>query len=280
VAGGFVETLLAMKRAAPDLGVGVCDWSIGLRGQPRGAVEWCAKAGLDAVQISPNGAAEKLSYAAKKVQTEYNKLARDTGVRIASVGLTVTNGCPLATDERGAGWLVQTIDTAAALRCTATLIAFFGKGSLKARKALKKKEVDAVIGKLKEAAPHAKAKGVYLGLENTLSARENMMIMDKVGGDRVQVYYDIANSTNGGYDVPAEIRMLKGRICEFHFKNTKGAFGESGVKCEPIAKAIRETGFKGWLIMERSFGKDRMAYFRKNATYIRKLFALPAPKAG
>ena len=275
---GLVKELLAMKAEAPKLGVGICDWSAGLRGEPTKAMQWCAEVGLDCLQISPKAAAETLSYATKQVQDEYRKQVRSTGVKIASVGLTVTNGCPLATDDRGAGWLVQTVDAAAALGCTATLIAFFGKGALKGKGGLKKAEIDAVVGKLKEAAPHAKAKGVFLGLENTLSAKENMAIMDKVGSDRVQVYYDIANSTRGGYDVPAEIRMLKGRICEFHLKNTKGAFGEDGIKLQPVKEAICEIGFKGYLIMERSFGKDKKAYFGKNAAAIRKTFGLPAPK--
>jgi len=275
---GLAKELLAMKATAPKMSVGICDWSAGLRGEPAKAMQFCKELGLDCLQISPKGAAETLSYAAKPVQAQYKKLVKSTGVQLASVGLTVTNGCPLATDERGAGWLIQTIDTAAALGCTSTLIAFFGKGALKGKGGLKKAEVDAVVAKLKAAAPHAKAKGVRLGLENTLSAKENLAIIDRVGSEQVQVYYDIANSTGNGYDVPAEIRMLKGRICEFHLKNTKGAFGESGIRLQPVKEAICEIGFAGALIMERSFGGDKKAYFAKNAARIREVFELPAPK--
>ncbi len=68
-----------------------------------------------------------------------------------------------------------------------------------------KNALEADLGKLKESAPHVEKQGVYLGLENTLSAKENMDILDKVGSDHVRVYYDIANSTKNGYDVPGEI---------------------------------------------------------------------------
>ena len=276
VGGGLLKALMAAKKAgaAPGLAVGVCDWGIGCRGKAAEAVQWCADAGLDCVQISPDGAKETLSYATAEVQAVYKKAVKETGVQIASVGMTVTNGCPLATDPRGPAWLIQTIDTAAALGCTATLLAFFGKGALKGKGGLNKAAIDSVVARLKEAAPHAKAKGVFLGLENTLSAKENIAIMDRIGSENVQVYYDTANSTKGGYDVPAEIRMLKGRICEIHFKNTDGVLGESGIKCEPIAEAIVESGYKGYLIMERSFGKDTKAYFQANAKYLRKLFKL------
>ena len=281
----FVDTLLANcatcdSGGEPDLHLGICDWSFGYRGNPA-ALAAGAKIGLEGIQISPKGAADTLSYATEEVQKAYKAAVKATGLKIASVGLTVTNGCPLATDPRGPAWLEQTINATAALGCTATLLAFFGKGSLAQGKQLKKREVDLVVGRLKEAAPLAKKKGVTLGLENTLSAKDNIRIMDRVGSDAVMVYYDIANSTNGGFDVPAEIRMLKGRINELHLKNTKGLFSEGGVDLKAVAKAILETKFKGWLIMERSFGKDRTAYFKKNGEYIRQVFGLkpPAKKA-
>jgi L-ribulose-5-phosphate 3-epimerase len=259
----------------PRLRIGVCDWNLKIKG--RGAVEMVARIGLDGVQISPtSGAAETLSYATSAEQAEYRQAMKDTGMQIASVGLNIANQYPLATDPRAVSWLVQTVDAAAALGCTATLIAFFGKGDLRDTNTggLKKAELDAVVGKLKEAAPHAKAKGVYLGLENTLSAKENMAIMDRVGSDHVQVYYDIANSSKDGYDVPNEIRMLKDRICEFHFKNSDGVFGEAGIDLHPIVEAVNSIDYKGWLVMERAMGKDIEGYFRKNAVYIRKLFQL------
>ena len=273
---GLDEICAAKKRRGRKrkLWVGICDWSLKVKG--RKSLELAGSIGLDGVQISPLEAAEVLSYSTRAEQKMYAAAVKDTGVRIASVGLNVTNKYPLATDPRGPGWLIQTIDAAAAMGCKATLLAFFGNGALMDgnTKKLKKKEIDSVVGRLKDAAPHAKSKGVYLGLENTLSARDNITIMDRVGSDYVQVYYDIANSTKNGYDVPAEIRMLKGRICEFHFKNTDGVLGESGVKCEPIAEAINEIGYEGWLVLERSFGDDPLAYFKQNADYIRKLFAL------
>ena len=83
---------------------------------------------------------------------------------------------------------------------------------------------------------------------------------------------DIANSTKNGYDVLQEIRMLKGRICEFHFKNTEGVFGESGIDLPPVVEAVNDIGYQGWMVLERSPEKDFLAYFKKNADYIRKLF--------
>jgi sugar phosphate isomerase/epimerase len=258
------------------LGVGICDWSLKAKG--RDAFKLAREIGLDSLQVSPNEAAEVLSYSNPEELAALRAASREFRIRIASVGLNIANKYPIATDKRAASWLIQTIDAAKALGSRTTLIAFFGNGALKDNNAnkLKTKEIDAVIGKLKEAAPHAEKQGIYLGLENTLSAKENMDILEKVGSDHVKVYYDIANSTKNGYDVPAEIKILGERICEFHFKNTDGVLGQSGIKMEPIIEAVNEINYQGWIVLERHFGDDMIEYYKKNAQYIRKAFNLPS----
>ena len=68
-------------------------------------------------------------------------------------------------------------------------------------------------------AVRAEKAGVILGLENYMSAEANLSIIDKVGSPAVQVYYDVGNSTDKGYDILKEIRLLGKRICEFHAKD-------------------------------------------------------------
>jgi len=276
-AGASAVGMVALPklRTEPRLRIGVCDWSLKIKGCK--ALEMAARIGLDGIQISPTtGPREILSYSTPEEQAEYKQAMQDTGIQIASVGLNIANKCPIATDPRAVSWLVQTIDAAAALGADSTLIAFFGKGDLRDKKTgkIKKAEFNSVVAKLKEAASHAKEKGIYLGLENTLSAKENLQIIDGVGSDYVRVYYDIANSTRNGYDVPGEIRMLGDRICQFHFKNTKGVFGKEGIDLHPIVESVNAINYQGWVVMERAMGKDIEAYFRANAEYIRKLFKM------
>jgi hypothetical protein len=54
---------------------------------------------------------------------------------------------------------------------------------------------------LKELAPAAEKAGVDLGLEDTISAEDNVRIMERAGSPAVRVYYDVGNSTNNGFDV-------------------------------------------------------------------------------
>jgi len=303
VAGSTIlSKLVEAKSCSAGLHVGVCDWSIGGRGKVE-ALDTARKIVLDGVQISPSGPADVLSYARPEVIKAYKEKMKATGLVVSGLGVTVGNQCPLATDPRAVKWLEQTIDATAELGATAILMAFFGKGDMRAKSGggdkkkkgkkgkksdapaasvaatasgLKQKEFDGIVARLKQVASRAADKGVTLGLENTLSAKQNIEIMDAVGSPTVQVYYDIANSTRGGYDVPAEIRLLKGRINEFHFKENKGNFPDGSIKMDPIVAAIKDTGFKGWLTLERSFGEP-VAYFSKNAKWIRKAFGLKTP---
>ncbi|MCX5685711.1 MAG: TIM barrel protein, partial [Planctomycetota bacterium] len=97
---------------------------------------------------------------------------------------------------------------------------------------------------------------------------------DAIGSDAAGIYYDVYNLTNNGYDIPAEIRLLKDRICQFHFKNGSDYLESGKVKWEPVAAAMKEINYKKWIVLETSNpSKNVVADDKKNAEYIRKLFA-------
>jgi sugar phosphate isomerase/epimerase len=233
------------------------------------------KAGLDGVEIGVGGPAETLQVADPAARQQYKEKMKATGLVISSFMMGLLNSCPLASDPRAPAWLEQSIDAAKDLGAKVILVAFFGKGSLLEGKQVKKADVDVVVERLRTAAPRAKQSGVVLGIENTLTARQNAEILERIGSDAVRIYYDVGNTTNMGYDVPAEIRLLKDRIAIFHFKDGPNYLGEGKVKFPAVAEAIQEIGYQGWIVLETSSpSKDRVADARRNAEYIRKLFGM------
>jgi len=265
--------LLAAEDKPPRLRLSACDWSLGAGGP--GGLETAKRCSLQGLEAAVGGAADSLRIADPAYRQQYKDAMHKTGIAVSSTAMTLGNSSPLATDPRAVAWLNQTIEATKDLGATAILMAFFGKGDLRKGKELKTDEVDALVARLKEVAPKAKELGVVLGLENTLSARDNMAIMDRVGSEALQVYYDCRNSTDNGYDVPTEIRALKGRICQFHFKDGGSYLGQGVVKWEAVRDAINDIAYQGWLVLETSCpSKDRDADFRKNAEYVRKLFSL------
>ena len=70
------------------------------------------------------------------------------------------------------------------------------------------------------------------------SAAEHLRIIDAVGSPNVQVYYDVANSTQMGYDINAEIRQRgRDRICEFHAKENGVLLGQGKIDFPAVRKA-------------------------------------------
>jgi len=173
------------------------------------------------------------------------------GHLLADDGLLNVN--PLASDPRGPAWLEQSIEGARDLGAKVILVAFFGKGNLlDENKQLKKDDVDVVVKRIKAAAPRAKDAGVILAIENLLSAKQNAEILDRVGHDSVQIYYDAYNLAGQGYDVPAEIRFLRQRIAMIHFKNGPNYLDDGKVQYPPVAAAVKDIGYKGWIVLETS----------------------------
>jgi sugar phosphate isomerase/epimerase len=148
------------------------------------------------------------------------------------------------------------------------LIAQFHKGELKDDQA----GVARTVEVLKELAPRAERAGVILGLENYLSAEENLDIVKRVGSPAVQVYYDVGNSTDKGYDIYQEIRMLKGQICEFHAKDAGFMLGQGRVDFQKVREAMDDIGYSGWIQIEAAAPKDLVTDYRAHLAYLRKVF--------
>ncbi len=233
------------------------------------------QAGLDGVEIRVGDPAEKLRIADPAVRRQYREQMASTGLVISSFMMGLLNINPLASDPRAPAWLEQSIDAARDLGVKVILVAFFGKGNLLQDNQLKQVDVAAAVQRLKAAAPRAGDAGVVLAIENTLSAKQNVEMLEGIGHDSVRVYYDVGNSTARGYDVPAEIRFLKDRIASFHFKDRDRYLGEGTIQFEPIAAAIKAIGYKGWIVMETANpSKDAVADARRNGAYIRGLFGI------
>ena len=234
------------------------------------------QAGLDGVEVRVGNAADRLDIADPAVRQKYKDDMKETGLVISSLMMGLLNSNPLASDPRGPAWLEQSIDGAKDLGAKVILVAFFGKGNLlDENKQMKKADVDVVVSRLKAAAPRAKDAGVILAIENLLSAKQNVEILERIGHDSVQSYYDIYNLEGQGYDVPAEIRFLREKIVAIHFKNGKDYLDNGKVQYPPVVAAIQEIGYKGWITLETSSpSKNPVADAKRNADYVKKLFGM------
>jgi len=277
---GFTMLMQLKASGAVNIRLSACDWSLGARSDPKG-FDIAKEIGLDGLEISPTDeVGDTMKIADPAWRQVYKDAAQRTGLVISSVAMGHLNSYPFATDDRAPAWLEQTIEATADFGAKVILLAFFGDGDLLEKKgllggggSLKEKEVDTVVERLIKAAPIAKDAGVIIGLENTLSAEQNMSIINRVNHESVQVYYDIGNSTYNGYDVPAEIHQLDKKICQIHFKDGGFYLGKGKVDMDAVAKAMNDINYEGWIVLETAVQeKDLVGTFRKNAEFARNMF--------
>ncbi len=267
---GLTSSLFSEEKKS-NYSIAACDWSMWTEGPS--ALDLARQIGLDGVEISAGKPEDKIAIANSELKEQYKVKKKETGIQIPSIAMGLLNDAPLASDPRAVNWVLDTIDSAKELDSKVILLAFFGKGDLKDKDGLKDNDVKEVVSRLKECAPKAKEKGIILGIENMLSAQQNIEILEKIGSDACRIYYDVGNSTYNGYDVPKEIRMLKDKICQIHFKDGAFYLGKGKVKMEPIAEAIKEINYKGWFVLETGLPTmNKVNDFKKNLDFVCQLF--------
>ena len=251
------------------LRIGVTDWNLNLGADPA-AVPLAAQLGFDGVQISFGRKLvdNKMPVDNPDVIQRYLSLSRQYRIPIDGTCVDQLHVNGLKSDPLAPKWVSDSIRLTHALNTRVLLLPFFGRWALQDTA-----EMDYVGDALRELAPEAEKAGVILGLEDTISAENNVRIMDRSRSKNVLVYYDVGNSTKAGFDVVKEIRWLgKDRICQFHLKDNPHYLGEGDIQFAPILHAIRDIGFSGYANLEADAHPNTLeADMRRNLLYIRQL---------
>jgi sugar phosphate isomerase/epimerase len=249
--------------------VGVTDWNLKLENKPE-AVALAKKLGFEGVQISLGKGTDHLPLADPALQQTYLAESKRVGLPLASVCLEVLHRNVLKSDPLGLRFVAESIPAARALGVKVVLLPFFGKGALTNRA-----EMDYVGQALREVAPDAEKAGVILGLEDTISARDNVSIMERTKSPAVLTYYDVGNSTKAGFNVVEEIRWLGAdRICEMHLKDNPGYLGKGTIDFPAVVDALADIGFKQWAQLETDTPSGSVeADMATNLAYIRGVMA-------
>jgi L-ribulose-5-phosphate 3-epimerase len=274
--------------------VGMCDWNLGPMAQPE-MIPRAKEAHLEGIQVSVGTAPDNMALRSPEIRRQYQELGKRHGVAFPSVAAGLLNNIPLKSEPQAAVFVIDTIEAAAALGSYCTLLAFFAQGDLRLQDSegnfknvstgpFKSYELDGpgvrrVVEVLKQAAPRARDLNIIIGLENTLTAEQNLEILEEVGSEYVQIYYDVGNSTEYGYDVPGEIRAIgNDRICEIHLKDWHSPMlgdPQGAVDFQASAEACRDIRFDKWYVLETSGRENRFIEdTRTNVAFAKKMFRL------
>jgi sugar phosphate isomerase/epimerase len=272
----FVQTVMAgvglprlLRAADTPLRIGVTDWNLNLGADPE-AVPLAAQLGFEGVQVSFGRELVDGRMPADDPATIHKYLELSAAHRIPIDGTCVDrlhdNG--LKSDPQAVKWVRDAIRLTKQLNTSVLLLPFFGRWALKSQS-----EMDFAGDALRDLGPEAARAGVVLGLENTISAEDNVRIMERSRSEAVKVYYDVGNSTNNGFDVVKEIRWLgKDRICQFHFKDNPHYLGEGTIPFPGVVNVIKEIGWQGFANLETDAHRATLASdMKRNLKFIKEI---------
>ncbi len=259
-------TVLARGRR---LRIGVMD-GVALAPSDPESVAVAARSGCEGIQVTlgRQTTAGHLVMASPERQRAFLAASKLHRVPIVSTYIDILHVHCLKNGREALRWASEGIEITRRLDARILMLVFFGKCALETRE-----EMEAVVGPLKELAREAERAEVILGFENTLRAADDIRILDAVGSPAMQVYYDIGNATNlYRADPLQELRLLgRKRICQVHVKD-KGWLGEGAVDVAGAVKALKEIGWRGYLVLETSApSRNKEEDLKRNAAYLRRL---------
>jgi len=244
------------------------------------ALKAAGELGFDGVEYFVPAPWQSKQWFCPDFQNEIRETSEQTGVSVPSLCLAYMNQTPLCSPDPVVRWAVVEsilgyVEVAKSIGAAEILLAFYGNGELAF-----KRDLGTAVEQLKAVAPAAEAAGIGLGLESTLSSKQYIDILDRVGSPAVNIYLDMCNPYVWHHETEEQIRSLGDRIGQIHFKEGSGDsaggedLGEGFNNWDEICAALKEIDYDGWAVLETSSKSgDAKADAKKNLERARELAA-------
>ena len=259
--------------------VGMTDWNLGQRGDIT-KIGLAREIGLDGIQVSVQYPTDGKSPTLRdpKTQAAFKRAALENGIQICSlaIGNPGKNRLPMHTNPAFAILLAEAVEIAYNIGTNNILLPILGDSHIDMAS---QTQVDTFVTMMKEVARYAEKYEVVVGLEDWISAEDNIKLLDAIGSDYVAVYYDAHNIVSRiKGDIYAEPKMLGRRISQIHVKNAAMLLADPGGKLEwpKMAQQFYDIGYRGWYVLETNAPSgDIVADTRANIEYVRRTFRIP-----
>jgi len=269
--------------------VGMTDWNLGQRGDIA-KIALAREIGLDGIQVSVQYPTDGKTPTVRdpKTQAAFKRAALDNGIQICSlaIGNPGKSRMPMHTSPAFAILLAEAVEIAYNLGTNNILLPILGDSHIDMTN---QAQVDTFVAMMKEVARYAERYEVVVGLEDWISAEDNIKLVDAIGSDYVAVYYDAHNIVARVKDIYAEPKMLGKRINQIHVKNANASDNRQQLLETPggkmdwqrMSKEYYDIGYRGWYVLETgSPTNDLVADTRAIIAYVKKTVRMPpAPAA-
>ena len=228
------------------------DWNLGQRGDI-GKIALAREIGLDGIQVSVQFPTDGKTPTLRdpKTQAAFKRAALDNGIQICSlaIGSPGKSRLPLHTNPAAAILLVEAVEVAHNLGTNNILLPILGDSHIDMAN---QSQVDTFVAMMKEVARYAEKYGVVVGLEDWISAEDNIRLLDAIGSDYVAVYYDAHNL------VPAREGHLRRAQAarQAHPPDSREERRHAAVQpgrrldWPRMAQEFYDIGYRGWYVLE------------------------------
>ncbi|MDR2841024.1 MAG: family 78 glycoside hydrolase catalytic domain [Paludibacter sp.] len=246
--------------------ISVCDWMM-LKRQKIGAIDLASELGYDGLEVDLGSLGQREHFENQLLDKRTRQLFIDEcnrlGIQFSSLALSAFYGQSFAKRENYETLIDEAIETMKALKIT---VAFLPMGN--SSDVVKEPELYPIlVERLKVVAKKAEAAGVIIGIETTLSAKEEARLLDKIASPAIKSYVNFSAIIKRKGNIINELKTLgKKRIIQIHVSNTDGHWIENDPALDmPQIKATLDSmGWTGWLVVERSRDTSDVQNVKRN----------------
>lgn len=275
--GGLLlsEVMMAQKRYQ----IGVCDWMV-LKRQKFGEFKLARELGCDGLEMDMGGLGKRDSFDNKIRQPEMARLFRHTAdsleIKVGAVAMSGFYGQSFAAKQSWK-WLVEDcLNTMQTMQAKVAFLPLGGCGKDWTEKTAIRKEI---VFRLHEAGEMAAKRGMVIGIDTPLDAKENKKLLKEIDSPGIKIFYKFQTAVENKRDISKDLRKLGAdNICGIHASNTDGVWlrHDKAINMPEIKATLDKLGWSGWLFVERSRDvtdvRNVKRNYGENVKYLKEVF--------
>lgn len=275
--GGLLlsEVMMAQKRYQ----IGVCDWMV-LKRQKLGEFKLARELGCDGLEMDMGGLGKRDSFDNKIRQPEMARLFRHTAdsleIKVGAVAMSGFYGQSFAAKQSWK-WLVEDcLNTMQTMQAKVAFLPLGGCGKNWTEKTAIRKEI---VFRLHEAGEMAAKRGMVIGIDTPLDAKENKKLLKEIDSPGIKIFYKFQTAVENKRDISKDLRKLGAdNICGIHASNTDGVWlrHDKAINMPEIKATLDKLGWSGWLFVERSRDvtdvRNVKRNYGENVKYLKEVF--------
>lgn len=252
--------------AKPCYKVAVCDWMI-LKRQKIGAFELARELNSDGLEMDMGSLGKRDSFDNKLRQVHFQQLflekMKEFDIEVPSVAMSGFFAQSFVDRPDYQALVEDCINT---MQVVGAKVAFLPLGVEVDLNKFPEKRTE-LVQRLKVVGKMAENAGVVIGIQTSLSAKEEVKLLREIGSPGVKIYFKFQNALESGRDLYKELRILgKDRICQIHCTDTDGVTlpNNERLNMKRVKKELDKMGWCGWLVVERSRDKNDVRNIKMN----------------